>query len=47
MLKGELPPLDSIEARTRAAGGRVGGDSTAPPPDSTATDEAAADSGDQ
>jgi biopolymer transport protein ExbB/TolQ len=47
MLKGELPPLDSIEAQTRAAGGRVGGDSTAPPADSTATDEAAADSGDQ
>jgi len=45
MLKGELPPLDSIEARARAAGGQVGGDSAAPPADSTATDEAAADSG--
>lgn len=38
MLKGELPPLDSIEARTNAAGGRVGGDPSAPPPDSSATD---------
>jgi cell division protein FtsB len=45
MLKGELPPLDSIESQARAAGGQVGGDSTAPPPDSTATDEAVADSG--
>jgi transposase len=44
MLKGELPPLDSIEARTNAAGGRVGGDSAAPPADATATDDAAPDS---
>jgi len=44
MLKGELPPLDSIEARTNAAGGHVGGDSTAPPRDSAATDTARADS---
>jgi hypothetical protein len=42
MLKGELPPLDSIEQRTSAAGGRLGGDSTAPPADTTASDEAAA-----
>jgi len=44
MLKGELPPLDSIEARTNAAGGHLGGDSTAPPRDSAATDTARADS---
>jgi murein DD-endopeptidase MepM/ murein hydrolase activator NlpD len=45
MLKGDLPPLDSIEARTNAAGGHMGGDSSAPPPDTTATDTMAADSG--
>ncbi|HET7229539.1 MAG TPA: hypothetical protein VFJ16_06020 [Longimicrobium sp.] len=44
MLKGELPPLDSIEARTNAAGGYVGGDSTAPPPNPAATDTAPPDS---
>lgn len=44
MLKGELPPLDSIEQRTTAAGGRVGGDSAAPPPDTTASDAEAGDS---
>jgi cell division protein FtsB len=47
MLRGDLPPADSIEARARAAGGQVGGDSTAPPPDSTATDETSADSADK
>ncbi|HEX8905414.1 MAG TPA: hypothetical protein VF771_11255 [Longimicrobiaceae bacterium] len=41
MLKGELPPLDSIEQRTTAAGGRIGGDSAAPPANATATDDAA------
>ena len=46
MLKGELPPLDSIEARTNAAGGRLGGDPSAPPADSAATDDAQPDSGD-
>jgi hypothetical protein len=44
MLKGDLPPLDSIEAHTNAAGGRMHGDSTAPPPDSAATDTVRADS---
>jgi murein DD-endopeptidase MepM/ murein hydrolase activator NlpD len=44
MLKGDLPPLDSIEARTRAAGGRMGGDPAAPPRDTTATDTVPADS---
>jgi hypothetical protein len=44
MLKGELPPLDSIEARTNAVGGHLGGDSTAPPRDPAATDTARADS---
>lgn len=42
MLKGDLPPLDSIEARTRAAGGHVPGDTAAPRPDTTANDTAAA-----
>jgi len=42
MLRGDLPPLDSIEARANAAGGRVGGDSTAPPPNPGATDTAGA-----
>ncbi|HEX6749181.1 MAG TPA: hypothetical protein VF092_17930 [Longimicrobium sp.] len=44
MLKGELPPLDSIDAQTRAAGGTTRGDTTAPPPDTTATDAAQGDS---
>ncbi|HYH81096.1 MAG TPA: hypothetical protein VEX86_14940 [Longimicrobium sp.] len=44
MLKGDLPPLDSIEARTNAAGGRMGGAPGAPPADSTATDTAQVDS---
>ncbi|HEX9937663.1 MAG TPA: hypothetical protein VGB15_11095 [Longimicrobium sp.] len=38
MLKGELPPLDSIEAQTSKAGGHLGGDPAAPPHDSAATD---------
>jgi murein DD-endopeptidase MepM/ murein hydrolase activator NlpD len=41
MLKGDLPSLDSIQARTNAAGGRLGGDTSSPPPDTTANDTAA------
>ena len=45
MLKGELPPPDSIQARARAVGARTPGD-TAAPPDARATDDTAvADSG--
>jgi hypothetical protein len=40
MLRGQLPPLDSIQAATSAAGGRVGGDTAAPPADASATDAA-------
>lgn len=44
LLKGELPPPDSLQARARAVGARTPGDSAAPA-DSTATDDAPADSG--
>ena len=40
ILKGDLPPADSIEARARAAGARLPGDTSAPPPDTTANDTA-------
>lgn len=46
MLKGDLPPLDSIEARTNAAGGHIRGDSAAPPPNPAATDTGTAGAGD-
>jgi len=42
LLKGDLPPLDSIEARANAAGGGMRGDTTAPPPNPGATDTAGA-----
>ena len=51
MLKGDLPPADSIEARARAVGARTSGDSAAPaaargtdddaPPDSARSDRGA------
>lgn len=41
MLRGDLPPADSIQARAHAAGGALGGDSAAPPADTTATDAGA------
>ena len=42
LLKGELPPPDSIQARAREVGARAPGGS--PPADSTATDDAVPDS---
>jgi murein DD-endopeptidase MepM/ murein hydrolase activator NlpD len=38
MLQGDLPPADSIVARTRAAGGHTAGDAGAVAPDSSASD---------
>lgn len=43
LLKGDLPPADSIQARARAAGARMPGDSAAPR-DTTATDATTPDS---
>jgi biopolymer transport protein ExbB/TolQ len=40
ILKGDLPPPDSIEARARAAGARLPGDTSAAAPDTTANDTA-------
>ena len=48
MLKGDLPPPDSIEARVRAAGGVTRGDSgSSTAPDTTANDTAATKDGPQ
>jgi murein DD-endopeptidase MepM/ murein hydrolase activator NlpD len=43
LLKGELPPPDSIQARARAVGARAPGDTSAPA-DTAATDDTAPDS---